>query len=171
MNLAQGLDDLVQVVHGSFEDIPEPDAKFDVAWSQDAILHSSNREQVIAEAWRVLKPGGIMIYTDPMQADSCPAGVLPVYDRIHLESLGSFAFYRDVAEKCGFTEFRKENMTHNLSVHYSRVLDELERNYESMSKISSKDYIDSMIVGLQNWIDAANTGYLAWGIIRLSKPE
>jgi ubiquinone/menaquinone biosynthesis C-methylase UbiE len=172
MNLAQGLDDLVQVVHGSFENIPEPDAKFDVAWSQDAILHSSNREQVIAEAWRVLKPGGIMIYTDPMQADSCPAGVLqPVYDRIHLESLGSFAFYRDVAEKCGFTEFRKENMTHNLSVHYSRVLDELERNYESMSKISSKDYIDRMIVGLQNWIDAANTGYLAWGIIRLSKPE
>ena len=62
-------------------------------------------------------------------------------------------------------------MTHNLSVHYSRVLDELERNYESMSKISSKDYIDRMIVGLQNWIDAANTGYLAWGIIRLSKPE
>jgi sarcosine/dimethylglycine N-methyltransferase len=172
LNLEQKLDHLVKVIHGSFENIPEPNEKFDAVWSQDAILHSSNREQVIAEAWRVLKPGGVMVYTDPMQADNCPKSVLqPVYDRIHLESLGSFAFYRRAAEKCGFSEFHKEDMTQNLNIHYARVLEELERNYESISKVSSKDYLNRMIVGLKNWIDAANTGYLAWGVIRLSKPE
>lgn len=60
LNLEQKLDNLVSVVHGSFENIPEPENKFDVVWSQDAILHSNNREQVIAEAWRILKPGGVM---------------------------------------------------------------------------------------------------------------
>lgn len=170
LNLEQKLEKLVSVVHGSFEKIPEPANKFDVVWSQDAILHSNNREQVIAEAWRVLKPGGVMIYTDPMQADSCPADVLqPVLDRIHLDSLGSFSSYKNIAEKCGFTGFYKEDMTHNLHIHYARVLEELESNFEAMCKISSQDYIERMMVGLQHWIDAANAEHLAWGIIRLTK--
>ena len=171
LNAEQGLDDLIRVVHGSFEEIPEPDESFDVVWSQDAILHSGNREQVVAEAWRVLKPGGIMVFTDPMQADDCPPGVLqPVYDRIHLESLGSFGFYQDISAKQGFTDFTKEDLTHNLRTHYSRVRDELERDYERMAKVSSKDYIDRMLVGLGNWVEAADFGYLAWGIIGFRKP-
>ena len=159
------------MVHGSFENIPEPANKFDVVWSQDAILHSNNREQVIAEAWRILKPGGVMIYTDPMQADSCPPDVLqPVLDRIHLDSLGSFSSYKDMADNCRFSDFQKEDMTHNLRIHYSRVLEELERNFESMCTISSRDYIERMMVGLQHWIDAAKSDHLAWGTIKLTKP-
>jgi glycine/sarcosine/dimethylglycine N-methyltransferase len=71
-NNRQGLADKVSVVHGVFEDIPEPDGSFDVVWSQDAILHSDQRPQVLAEVFRVLKPGGEFIFTDPMQADDCP---------------------------------------------------------------------------------------------------
>lgn len=171
LNLEQKLDNLVSVVHGSFENIPEPANKFDVVWSQDAILHSNNREQVIAEAWRILKPGGVMIYTDPMQADNCPPDVLqPVLDRIHLDSLGSFSSYKDMADKCRFSDFQKEDMTHNLRIHYSRVLEELERNFASMCTISSRDYIERMMVGLQHWIDAAKADHLAWGTIKLTKP-
>jgi sarcosine/dimethylglycine N-methyltransferase len=97
-NRDQGLEKLVTVRHGSFEDIPEPDGSVDVVWSQDAILHSGNREKVIAEVARSLKRGGEFVFTDPMQADDCPPGVLqPVYDRIHLESLGSVRFYRAAA--------------------------------------------------------------------------
>src|SRR5690606_18339142 len=40
MNRGAGLDRLIEVVDDSFEDIPFEDATFDVAWSQDAILHS-----------------------------------------------------------------------------------------------------------------------------------
>ncbi len=59
-------------MHGVFEDIPEPDASVDVVWSQDAILHSDQREKVLPEVFRVLKPGGEFIFTDPMQADDVP---------------------------------------------------------------------------------------------------
>src|SRR5690606_14527274 len=50
----QGLNELVSVVHGSFEAIPEPDQSFDVVWSQDALLHSGNRKLVLEEVHRVL---------------------------------------------------------------------------------------------------------------------
>ena len=82
-NKEQKLAHLINVVYGSFEDIPQPDAKFDIIWSQDAMVHSADRERVVAEAARVLKPGGDFIFTDLMQTDHCPEGVLgPVLDRI-----------------------------------------------------------------------------------------
>ena len=100
-----GLEGKVHVRYGNFEQIPEPDASFDVIWSQDAILHSGQRMQVLKEARRVLKPGGQLIMTDPMQADQVADGVLGnVLARIHLDTMGSFAFYRAGLEALGFSE-------------------------------------------------------------------
>jgi sarcosine/dimethylglycine N-methyltransferase len=47
MNKEEGLDRLIEVVDGSFEDIPYPDGSFDAVWSQDAILHSGDRVRVL----------------------------------------------------------------------------------------------------------------------------
>jgi len=166
----QGLDDLVTVRHGSFENIPEPDGSFDVVWSQDAILHSGNRDKVIAEVARVLKPGGELVFTDPMQADDCPPGVLqPVYDRIHLESLGSVRFYRAAAARHGLDEVAVRPMPKQLRNHYAAVKAELQARYDEIVRIASKDYVDRMLVGLQNWVDAADKGYLNWGILHFRK--
>jgi hypothetical protein len=35
--------------------------------------------------------------------------------------------------------------------------------------LSSKTYVDRMIQGLENWVNAGKSGYLAWGIIHLIK--
>ncbi len=168
----QGLDDKVTVVHGAFEQVPEPDESFDVVWSQDAILHSGDREQVLREAFRVLKPGGRFIFTDPMQADDVPDGVLrPVYDRIHLESLGSFAFYRQAAKRVGFEEAALIPLTEQIPRHYGRVGAVLKKHYaDGHGGRISQDYMDRMLVGLDNWVKAGNAGHLAWGILHFRKP-
>ncbi|WGF87078.1 glycine/sarcosine N-methyltransferase [Marinivivus vitaminiproducens] len=171
LNRRQGLANYISVKHGSFEDVPEPDASFDVVWSQDAFLHSAHREQILREAFRVLKPGGQLVFTDPMQADDCPPGVLqPVYDRIHLESLGSFAFYAEAAERTGFRVEDSIDLTPNLRRHYARVAEDLRSQYDAVAKRSSKSYLDRMLVGLDNWVKAADSGHMAWGILRLRKP-
>jgi sarcosine/dimethylglycine N-methyltransferase len=168
---AVGLTDLIDVVDGSFEDIPFPDGQFDVAWSQDAILHSGHREKVLAEVDRVLKPGGEFVFTDPMQADDCPDGVLqPVLDRIHLQTLGSFAFYREQARQLGWEEVGIKDLTPHLVTHYSRVREELEQRREDLGDKVSDEYIERMIAGLGHWIDAGSNGYLAWGILHFRKP-
>ncbi len=165
-----GLGEFIDVVDASFEDIPCPDQRFDLAWSQDAILHSGQRAQVFDEIDRVLKPGGELIFTDPMQADDCPDGVLqPVLDRIHLDSLGSFAFYREQARRLGWQELHVEDLTHQLVRHYSRVREELEHRRDELEKIVSPDYIDRMAQGLGHWIEAGEKGYLAWGIMHFRK--
>jgi len=171
-NRRAGLSERIRVVHGVFEDIPEADASYDVVWSQDALLHSDQRDKVLAEVWRVLKPGGCFIFTDPMQADDVPNGVLqPVYDRLQLNSLGSLRFYREAARALGFEVEAQEEMTTELRNHYSRVREELLTNYDRLRESgASAEYLDKMVTGLENWVKAADAGHLAWGIQLFRKP-
>ena len=171
-NQVHGLTPKVEVIHGSFEDVPLPDDSVDVVWSQDAFLHSGDREKVVREVDRVLRPGGRLIFTDPMQADDCPPGVLqPVYDRIHLDSLGSFAFYRAQAAGRGWREVAVKAMTEQLRMHYDKVARELRSRYDEMCGVSSRAYCDRMQAGLQHWVSAADKGWLAWGILLFEKPN
>ncbi|MBD3671633.1 MAG: methyltransferase domain-containing protein [Gammaproteobacteria bacterium] len=170
LNKQQGLDDKIDVVDASFEEIPFDDAHFDVVWSQDAILHSGNREQVIREVARVLKPGGQFIFTDPMQADDCPEGVLqPIFDRIHLSSLGSPAFYRAETAKHGMQEIVFDDQTQQLVNHYSTVLRETSSREHELTQHVSPEYIERMKKGLGHWIDGGKNGYLTWGVFVFKK--
>jgi sarcosine/dimethylglycine N-methyltransferase len=170
MNHDQGLAQVVDVVDGSFESIAAADASYDLVWSQDAILHSGHRDRVISEITRVLRFGGELVFTDPMQADDCPEGVLqPVLDRIHLDSLGSLAFYREAAARNGLEELEVIEMTDNLIIHYSRVREELGRRQEELAGKVSEVYIERMLAGLGHWVEAGERGYLWWGILHFRK--
>jgi cyclopropane fatty-acyl-phospholipid synthase-like methyltransferase len=165
-----GLEDLVEVVHGDFEALPDADDTYDFIWSQDAILHSGNRSRVLNEIKRVLKIGGDLVFTDPMQSDDCPDGVLqPILDRIQLSTLGSFAFYREELARRDFEEVSVEDLTHQLRNHYYRVGQELRRNYDEAVALSGRTYVDNMLNGLQHWVDGADQGHLAWGIMHFRR--
>lgn len=171
LTAAQGQQDKIVVTDGSFEELPEVSARYDIAWSQDSFLHSGARDQVMNEIDRVLKPGGKLIFTDPMQADDCPQGVLePVLDRIHLSSLGSPEFYRQQAARLGWQELEFKEMSGQLVNHYSRVQEELFSRREELLAHVSEAYIERMLAGLQHWIDAGSRGYLSWGIMLFQKP-
>jgi len=171
LNREQGLDHLINVVDGNFEDLPYDDNSFDVVWCQDSMLHSGNRVRVVEEVARVLKPGGEFVFTDPMQADDCPEGVLqPILDRIHLETLGSPGFYREQGQRLGLEELEFDEQSAQLTQHYWRVLKELEaREQEVRNAGVSQAYIDRMKKGLQHWVDGGKKGYLAWGIFHFRK--
>lgn len=165
-----GVTALIDVIHGSYENIPAPDATYDVAWSQDAILHSGDRPRVLDEIERVLKPGGQVIFTDPMQADDCPDGVLqPILDRIHLGSLASFEFYRSELSARGFEEVAVSRMLDQLRTHYARVGEDLQSRYDDIVALSGKEYVDNMLNGLQHWVNGADKRHLAWGIVHFQK--
>ena len=166
----QGLQSHITVVHGSFEAIPEQQAVYDIVWSQDAFLHSAHKRKVLQEITRVLKPGGELIFTDPMQSDDCPDGVLqPVYDRLHLNSLGSMRFYRENLAALGFEEVSLSPYTAQLRTHYFEVGEKLKREYSQLKQSISQNYLDKMIRGLQHWVDAADNHFLAWGILHFRK--
>lgn len=165
-----GMSDRVHVVHANFESIPGPEERYDAVWSQDAILHSGARECVLAEVARVVKPGGSLVFTDPMQTDDCPPDVLrPVLDRIHLDSLASPGFYRKNLAGLGFAEVVFEERAHQLRTHYDRVRHMLEARHDEMIERCGVDYVKRMLEGLGHWVNGADRGHLTWGIFHFSK--
>jgi len=169
MNQEHGLSDLIEVVEGSFENIPYPAGSFDFVWSQDAILHSGNRPKVIEEVNRVLKPEGEFIFTDIMQTDDCERVPQPILDRICLESLGSPKFYRETGQQFGLEEIRFDSYVSEVTTHYRRVLEELTKREKHLPGGISKKYIHNMKIGLNHWVDACKDGILNWGIFHFRK--
>ncbi|MEV6231972.1 methyltransferase domain-containing protein [Saccharopolyspora shandongensis] len=163
---AAGLAELIEVKDGSFEDIPFQDNAFDIVWSQDAILHSGDRERVLEEVSRVLRGGGSFIFTDPMAADGAKLKDLgPILDRLNLETMGSPGFYRRELARLGLQNFDFEDLTEFLAVHYGRVLEVLEGREAELADRISDEYRTKMKTGLRNWVAGGKAGNLAWGII------
>ncbi|GJL55513.1 MAG: hypothetical protein NPIRA02_26450 [Nitrospirales bacterium] len=170
LNAIQGMSLSINVVDGSFEDIPLPDGSVDIVWSQDAILHSGNRKRVIEEVVRVLAKGGQFIFTDPMQSENCPSSSLkPILDRIHLDSLGSIPYYRKLATELGLKEIQVLDLSEQLANHYGRVLKEISAHRNTLIQVCSEGYVEKMKEGLQYWIDGGNAGHLTWGILHFQK--
>jgi sarcosine/dimethylglycine N-methyltransferase len=173
MNKEQGLDHLIDVEGGNFEDLPFADASYDVVWCQDSILHSANRKAVLKEAYRLLKPGGEFIFTDPMKGDDVSDDdpkLQPVLNRIHLPSMGSFSFYRQACKEIGFEEIEIEDLSKYLPMHYGRVAEEIRSRYDELKEKSDQQYLDRMLDGLKHWVEGGNSGTLAWGIMHFRKP-
>ncbi|MFC3994721.1 methyltransferase domain-containing protein [Nocardiopsis sediminis] len=165
LNREAGLDHLIEVVDGSFEDIPAQDNGFDVVWSQDALLHSGDRTRVLEEVARVLRSGGHFVFTDPMAADGAPAEALrPILARLHLDSMGTPGFYDREAGRLGLAKVEFDDLSEHLPTHYARVLAETEQREPALAGSISEDYLSRMKTGLRNWVEGGNSGALAWGI-------
>ncbi len=161
----------IEVRHGDFEDVPAANDTFSIVWSQDSFLHSSARDRILAEAFRILKPGGYLIFTDPMESPLSPPEVLtPIYERLYLNSLGSFDYYEQLGDLVGFEKVNFVDLSEHLSVHYSHIRDELLSRRDHVGESASEEYIDRMLVGLENWIEGGKSGYLHWGIMLFQKP-
>ena len=170
LNQKAGISLAINVIDGSFEEIPLPDGSVDLVWSQDAILHSGNRKKVFQEVARVLSKGGQFIFTDPMQSAKCPEDVLqPILDRIHLDSLGSIEHYQKMAKELGLHEVQIIDLSKNLPAHYGRVLQELVAQHSTLVRVCTEEYLANMKVGLQHWVDAGMAGHLTWGILHFQK--
>lgn len=171
LNQQAGVDDRVSVVDASYNDVPAADAVADLVWSQDAFLHAPRRDVPMAEAARILKPGGEFLFTDPMAADGVAESELSgVLERLNLSSLASPSEYQRLAADAGLEFVEFDDRSAMLPIHYGRVLEETRANADELLKTVSQPYLDAMMTGLQHWVDAGNRGLLSWGIFHFRKP-
>ncbi|MBO0654525.1 methyltransferase domain-containing protein [Streptomyces triculaminicus] len=164
-NVERGLADLIEVVTGSFEDVPYEDGYFDVVWSQEAFCHSDERAKVLSEAVRVLNPGGRLVFTDLMAADDAPPNALrPAVSRLGVEAMATPGFYRQHLAELGLSHVDFEDRSEHLLTHYLRILEETQRGGPELRAAVSPAYLDGLLENLPLWVDASRNGHLSSGI-------
>jgi SAM-dependent methyltransferase len=63
-----GMSDRSDVVHFDGRTIPFPDASFDSVLCTEVLEHVEDPDRLVAEIWRVLRPGGTVLATIPFSA-------------------------------------------------------------------------------------------------------
>lgn len=71
-----GVSDWTEFVRGEMEDIPVPDGSVDVVVSNGVINLSPRKSRVLAEAFRVLRPGGRLCVSDLTVEEDLPPEIL-----------------------------------------------------------------------------------------------
>ncbi len=71
-NRAEGLDDRIELIEADACRTPLPDAQADFVWGEDAWCYVADKERLIGEAARLVRPGGTIAFTDWVEG---PAGL------------------------------------------------------------------------------------------------
>ncbi|MDO9414034.1 MAG: class I SAM-dependent methyltransferase [Pseudolabrys sp.] len=107
-----GLDSKVRVVEGNVMDVPLPDASVDAVVSQEAFLHVPDNARVLAEAYRILKPGGRLAFTDWIAHRALSkADAELMWQGMAVTELYDLKAYRALIESAGFTVTSVEDLT------------------------------------------------------------
>jgi L-amino acid N-acyltransferase YncA/SAM-dependent methyltransferase len=97
-----------EFLHGSIEDIPLPDGHVDAVISNCVVNLSADKPRVLAEAFRVLRPGGRLGISDVIAAEDLDPAVRADAERRTGCASGTVtaAQYRDQLLAAGFTRVR-----------------------------------------------------------------
>lgn len=100
---AEGLDDRIRFVLGDASKSGLPSGAADFVWGEDAWCYVEDKERLVAEAARLVRPGGVVAFTDWVEG---PAGLSPseaerLLRFMKFPSLQSLTGYPQLLERAG----------------------------------------------------------------------
>src|SRR5918996_493544 len=131
------LDHLVDFRLGNALDMPFADATFDVVIGQEAFAHVPDKPRLIAECVRVVKPGGIVAFTDILRRAPLSDAELERLRRgMTFQSLESLCGYSELLVGCGCAMLFRDD----LSAWWTEVLKRRIEMYRSLEDTTAAKF-------------------------------
>ncbi len=167
-----GLDHLLSFEYEDFHRLGYADGSYDVVWSQEAFLHAVDKNAVLSECRRVLKPGGSLIFTDILvRRDTPEADRERIYDRVKSPDMWDLDDYRQALTGLDLPVSKEEDWSQHVARSYGWVRDRLQENRDALTPRIGTETIDRTVEALSFWVDSANAGNIGWALFVARKPD
>jgi sarcosine/dimethylglycine N-methyltransferase len=107
-----GLEHLVDFRLGNALDMPFADATFDVVIGQEAFAHVPDKPRLIAECARVVRPGGVIAFTDILRREGLSAAEFErLQSGMTFQSLETLDGYGRLLPRCGCAVLMQDDLS------------------------------------------------------------
>ena len=167
-----GLQDRVRVIEGNVMQVPLPDASIDVVVSQEALLHVPDKRRALAEAFRILKGGGRIAFTDwvahrPLSA----ADKELMWQGMAVTELYTLPAYADLVRGAGFAVTSVEDLTAEWGAILTERLAMYRRLREETIAAGAPAGHDAFYESYVRFVDLVNAAQLGGGRFVGEKPR
>ena len=159
------LEGLVDFAGADFHALPFPDARFDIWWCQEALLHSANKVRVLAEARRVLRPGGRMLLSDiTMSAGASGEERARILARVRSPGMWDRPDYERKLRELGLEVETAHDWSPNVAATYGALVRLIEADRAKLLERLGREELDGALGQFRDWIALARAGRIGWAI-------
>lgn len=168
-----GLEELISVKRGSFnEPMPEDwSSSFDVVWVQESLCHAVDKQFVLKEINRVLKPGGALVFSDIMKGDDS-ADLSTFTEHNVSKELATPEYYRSQLPAVGIRVLSYHDLTNHLTAYFKLMMSVVTGKREELLEAGvPSERIEAYVSSLDSRFAKVESREFAWGVFVGLKEE
>ncbi len=171
LNSLVGLDRQITVLAGDVRDTDLPADGFDAVVSQESFLHVPDKARVLSEAYRVLKPGGRLAFTDWIVHRTLPADhAALMWEGMAAQSLQTLASYQKLLADTGFIDISAEDLTTEWADILQKRFAMYKKLREEAARAGNPSGDDSFYRAYVTFVDDVKNRVMGGGRFAATKP-